>query len=163
MGERSFLYTPHTCQHRRLSQLVRMPLNLAISTAFGSSTRASKRRGPPPTMATITSCLKKHSERYLEPEAFAGPPAKRAELNEREGSTLIPVKAIVEPRVTTKGRFRDSYIRRCDHALFEACIAKPSAKTLLTAIHHLDARYKFAKHNLHSWDKAALWSKPLFV
>ena len=115
-------------------------------------------------MATITSCLKKHSERYLEPEAFAGPPAKRAELNEREGSTLMPVKAIVEPRVTTKGRFRDSYIRRCDHALFEACIAKLSAKTHSSRpFTTLIPQYKFAVHNLHSWDKAALWSKPLFV
>ena len=59
-----------------------MPLDSAISTAFGNSTRAFKTAWPFLAMAAVTSCLKKHLERYLEPEAFVGPPARgRVELN----------------------------------------------------------------------------------
>jgi hypothetical protein len=104
LNERRILliYT-HTSQRGRLGQLA---LDLAISTAFDSSIRASKTAWRSPTTATVTSCLKKHQGRYLEPEAFVGLRVqRRADLNEREGSTLLPVKTIAETRVATKGRF----------------------------------------------------------
>src|SRR3984885_15219495 len=103
-----------------------MSLDLAVSTALGSST-ASKTAWPSPI---VTGCLKKHPERYLESETFVDPPSKRrAELNEREGSILTPVKAIVETRVATKGRFRDKLHRTLRPCPSEARIAKPSGKT----------------------------------
>ena len=96
LNERKILliYT-HTCQGRRLSQLVRNTARLGHLHSILQLSQSFQDSVALPDDGDSHRLLGKAPGRRLEPEALVGgPPAQRsAELNEREGSTLLPIKA----------------------------------------------------------------------